>query len=798
MDQRTRTLLEFEEIKRAVGDECLSALGRERVIDVEPAQSVEEVQGLLDRVQEWSMLFAEGLEPHDLVFPDIREPLETLRKPGTVLESEDLVAVARFLQSAGILRRSLRERGEIAPILAEESVALPEPPELIKTVFRRFDATGEVREENWPELTSIRSRIRDLKQRIAETARRFMSDAQLSAAFSTDAAASKEGRTVLPVKSDHKGKVPGVVHDVSSSGRTVFVEPFELVEQNNALVAEQGRYAQEVRRVLRELTDEMREHFADLETVVEAVVYFDGLRARARYGYVRENRRVEPGPIRLMQARHPHIPRASVVPIDICPSEGIRCLVVTGPNTGGKTVALKTLGLIALMNQFGLFAPVADGSSLPVFDAVYADIGDEQSIEQSLSTFSGHLTNIARYLERAAGRSLVLLDELGAGTDPQEGGALALAIMDRLLTTGCFAVVTTHHGSLKRYGYAHEEVENASMEFDSESLSPTFRMRIGVPGGSHALEIAGRVGLPEDVIAAAHRYLEGRRSDTAQVLADLQEKEHELDRLRGEMQDRQDALDERAREQEEREAHLDEKRRRIASGKLDELESFAAEARSTLENLVRKLREQERPLTKEDTRAVKDYIRDLDQELAARRGELEAEAESSAGRSAETPTRDRAPAGTTVCEGMSVRVRSTGREGHVVRRDKKGRWLVQTGSLKIALPESDLEPLATDRKPSAGERHVAVSVSGQRPGPQTFELDVRGLRLHEAIDRVEQHIQDCLAGGTEYTSILHGKGTGALQQGIREHLSGRTEISEVRFARPEEGGTGKTVVVFRF
>jgi DNA mismatch repair protein MutS2 len=448
-------------------------------------------------------------------------------------------------------------------------------------------------------------------------------------------------------------------------------------------------------------------------------------------------------------------------------------LVVTGPNTGGKTVTLKTVGLLALMNQFGLEIPAAEGSALAVFDAVLADIGDEQSIEQNLSTFSAHVINAARILRGSGPRSLVLFDELGAGTDPEEGVAIAMALLDHFIQKGCLCLATTHHGILKNYGYTRAGVGNASMEFDLASLQPTYRILMGVPGESHALEIARRNGIPQELIHRAAGYLQQERGEAADLINRLSRKQRELAEAEREQDQKERELAERTRQTDLLNLRLRQRERELAEKGLSELEAFLRESRREYEKLVQRLRLQGEP---EGRRETLDFLRGLEARVRSQEEQLEAEEPQAASE---------------LREGMEVVIRSTGRGGRILRRGKGRRWVVATGSLRAELEPSELSPApqqgrAAPAAPSVSEELAEREISHQ--------LDLRGLRLPEALRRLEQQLDHAVVRGLSEFSVVHGLGEGILQRGIHRYLRGSLLVKDYYFATPEEGGFGKTVV----
>ncbi len=801
------TILEVDRIIDALSARCLSPAGVRSCRALSTTDDREELENRLDRVGEYRLALAEHTEPGSLRFSDVSESLDTLKVKGTQLEGEELVSLAHLVRSFVRLAEWLRDAG-CAPFLVADLEAVPLPKECSDRILYLLDDGGNVREERVPELKRIRERIRALQQEIDRRVRGYFNDPRHEQYWSSDAPAYREGRVVLPLKSDFKGRIPGIVHDVSGTGQTIFVEPLDIVEQNNERAEQEAEYRNVIRRILLELTDAVFEARDEFLAVERTVAEIDTVRARARYSLDVDAVRPAIGSqIRLRQSRHPLLPRAEVVPVDIVMEPPVRCLIVTGPNTGGKTVALKSVGLLAVMHQLGMEIPVGTGSTLPLFDTILADIGDEQSLEQSLSTFSGHMRNISAMIRSATERSLLLMDELGAGTDPHEGGALGMAILDEVAARTCHALVTTHHGALKRYGYTHEGVANASMEFDETSLAPTYRLLVGVPGSSHALSIAERSGVPISVLKRAREYVTDGASDTAEILRQLEQTQSELAAERDVLKRREVELQRVLDDLQQREAELHRKREELKAGKLRDLDRFAADARSRMENLVREIREGE--LDSSKTRRVKQFISELGEGIEEMRGD-ESDAvsvarppagrddtERSARNRAATDHGSRESQHHPISEGDTVRLTRYGTRGTVERRAKGDSWVVLAGSMRLSVPESEMERLesAPPRESAAVEhRGVDTVVPSRSPA---FELDIRGERVAEALDRVERQLDDCLAAGRTHFGILHGKGTGALQRGVHDLLNGRPEVASIDFARPEEGGTGKTLVTLR-
>jgi DNA mismatch repair protein MutS2 len=796
-------LLEFARIRESVSGYCLSPEGREAVLAALPSPDTETVSAIKARVSAMVALFQEGDEGLSLSFPEIDRAARAVSKPGASLEMDELMALGLWAEAyydlAGFMRR-VEARGA--------ALGMREVPDLgpaAKIVFRILNKDGTLRD--LPELREARSRIARLNRDISSITDSYYRDPDLRSMLQSDEPTMRDGRTVLPVRANYKARVRGIVHEVSATGQTVFIEPEELVQKNNELVQEEARYRQELAKVLREATERLREHSESLRIARAKVAELDGLYARARHarvGGLYMARDLASG-FTLRKARHPLLgPRA--VPIDVELPEGTRTLIVTGPNTGGKTVTLKTIGLLALMNQFGLALPAAPETGFAVFDAVHADIGDEQSIDQSLSTFSGHMRVIGGIAESATERSLVLLDELGSGTDPEEGCAVAMSLLDWFIGRGCLTVLTTHHGILKNYGYSRPACLNASMDFDGASLSPTYRILMGVPGESRALEVASKNGLPLEIVSGARKYLAEERADVSELIRGLTEKHKALEDMES---DRRRRL--RDAKEEQRKADLGKLRVRQKEIELREkgvtdLRRLLSEGRKSLENLVKEIREGE--LTSEKTKGVKEFLSSLASEVEGEEARLEAlrreeveealrGAESDGVESSASGSRIAARSGTPIVEGGDVLIGTARKKGIAVRKAKKGYWVVETESIRLTLPESDLVPAAPPRTPETGKPSFQVELAPRGEGGRStasFELDLRGFRLAEAIDAVERQIDAASLQGLSLFQILHGTGEGVLGKGIHEYLRSHPAVADYHFARPEEGGYGKTVI----
>lgn len=797
MHEHTLGLLDFYRIRESVAGYCLSQEGRALVNTALPLDDEAAVTDLKNVVEPVCRLIREHRGAPSGTFAPVEEALRVISKPGTTLEVEELWALGVWADAFGRLivwlgqadDSSLRDMLRDAPDLAA----------VVAIAFRIVGPDGEIRD--LPELADIRSRIRRINQDIEKATAGFFQNEAYRGMLQNDVPTQRDGRTVLAVRAGAKARIEGIVHEVSSTGQTVYIEPARLVERNNQLVEEEARYQRELARILRDATAKLHGYAAVVTVARTLCSVLDGLYARARYSVASSGvwAELSDGGFNLVAARHP-ILGSSAVPIDLRMPADARVIIITGPNTGGKTVSLKTAGLLALMNQFGLAIPAAEGSTMPVFDGVWADIGDEQSMDQSLSTFSGHMKAIAAITGNATGKSLVLLDELGSGTDPEEGSAIAMAILDRCIGAGAITLVTTHHGILKNYGYTRERVLNASVDFDRNTLSPTYRIVMGIPGESRALDIASRNGVSADIVDIARSYLRDERADISALIRGLSEKHRELDTMRDEERTRLRAAMEEQRKADLRHLKLRQHETELKAHGVAELKTLLSESRRTLENLVRELREGE--LTKARMQEVKDFLSDLDGRVAAADDNVRAEqrelralsrqsASSASGGQGTGSGGDSGSGAAGLHPGGAVLVLPARRRGILVRKQKKGVWLVETDSLRIAVDEVDLEPTVPleVRAPT-----VSVEKSGSGSGHPVFELDLRGYRLADAVAALEKQLDAALLAGLNGFSVIHGTGEGVLQEGVRQTLGRMPGVKDFHYARPEEGGHGKTIV----
>jgi DNA mismatch repair protein MutS2 len=775
MDEHVLTLLEFSRVQEELAGLCASPEGAALLGGQDFLSDRNSLDELLALALEFRAILESGATLPGFDFPDVGEVMPRLGKDGLQLEGEELAALGRWILSGLKMKRLVllgRPQGPLAP----RADKVPDLSGLSRRIFSIVDHDGALKEKQIPELAAIRQRIRRHREDADRAVRGLLDDQSSRAFWQTTTPTQRDGRVVLPLKSQYKGRVKGIVHELSSSGSTVFIEPLEIVEKNNAIVQEENLYRLEVRRILRELTSEVSRHAEDLGVLVRVVSEMDTWLARARFA-VSHGCRIadhDPDRVSLVDARHPLLGR-DAVPVTISVGGADRVLIVTGPNTGGKTVSLKTVGLLALMNQFGVEIPAAEGSALPLFDSIFADIGDEQSIQQSLSTFSAHVKNLAGIVRAAGARSLILLDELGAGTDPQEGVALAMALLDHFMARGCLVLATTHHGILKNYGATRPGAQNASMGFDPDTFAPTYRILMGVPGESHALRIARRNGMPENVLESAFSYLDDERTDISKLVSHLAERHQKLTVAEDEHRVLERELSDRRRSADEKELSLREKELDLRRHGLRELRDFIGQARKDWEAL----REKPGSLTGSEFGRLAAGIQ-------ARIETEERRIEEEKASLAPAPSFEIAP-------GMEIVISRTGRRGRAVRPDRGGRWIVETETFRLSLPPGELRPAPPAAPGEMSLPSVSYSSAGQ-VDPPVLELHIRGMRLEEAMKLVEKQLDSALLHGLHEFSIVHGKGEGVLRTAVHQYLEGIPAVEDFRFSLPEEGGFGKTIV----
>ena len=799
MNPKSLILLEFHKVLERLQAYASFDLSEKLASRLRPTSSLEKAQVFQEQTRQARYLLSLTDALHFRGAVDMRPFAEQARRQMT-LEAPNLLAIRNTLVVSRDARRFLLEKSAEAPLLAEMAVSLSDGHGLIDLINKTINDRGEVLDSASPHLEQIRSNLKITHSRLMDRMNRYLTDPGSSRMLQESLITQRGGRYVLPLKAEHKGQIKSIVHDQSSSGATLFVEPLAVVEWNNKYRQLELDERDEILRVLHNLSGEISGYAEELMQTSEVMAALDLILMKARYAdhlrasepeLVAFEKRTDsdhPGSlIHLVRARHPLLAPEKVVPIDVELDRKTFAVVLTGPNTGGKTVTLKTIGLMVLMAQAGLQIPARSGSRVSVFQDVFADIGDEQSIEQSLSTFSGHISQLVRILRRANSRSLVLLDELGSGTDPQEGSALARAVLDYMLKRQITCFVATHFPELKSYAHGTAGVTNASLEFDPETLMPTYRLMIGLPGRSNALAIAERLGLDSEILEAARREI---NPDDLHV-DDLLE---EIHRQRNLANKNFTASEKALLSAQKKEADLEKQLEKIEN----EREKILDQAHSQAEDELEALRDQVRDLQKVIKRLSAEPEKQA--ELAAveeKLVELEqshTEAQLHQRKQAHRPHKPTGP----IQVGQKVHIKKLGVEGTVTAIEGD-QFEVQAGAVRLRLMAQDLsrrtitdEPAPTQEKTVEKKgRTTLPSVSGV-----PMELDLRGLRVEDALDKLDHYLEQAFTAGLPFGRIIHGKGTGALRETVRDTMRHSSYVSRWERGGDNEGGDGVSVVFF--
>ncbi|NLN17622.1 MAG: endonuclease MutS2 [Firmicutes bacterium] len=781
MQAKTQATLELDKILISLTSATLTPLGAEIARKLRPSSCHGTVRAWQAQTTEARDLLAAGDEIPLRGIKDIRSALKRCRI-GAALSPDELLSIKDTLRAAGQLQRFFKGKEARAPYMAKLAGGIGDFRRIIAELSRCLTEDGDIVDGASPALSRIRAGQRSCQDRIRNHLESYLRSSHWSRMLQDAIVTMRGGRFVLPVKQENKGDFPGIVHDQSASGATLFIEPASVVALNNQLRELERQEAEEIERILHELTGLVYDQVDEIEQTLAILAELDFITAKGRLSLDMkgtEPQLVSEWRLLIQRARHPLL-KGHVVPIDVHLGREFTTLVITGPNTGGKTVTLKTIGLFSLMCQCGLHVPAAH-CELPVFNNVFADIGDEQSIEQSLSTFSSHLLNIVGILKEAGEGSLVLLDEIGAGTDPAEGAALAMALLEEFHRRGCLTVATTHYSELKTFAYVRPGMQNASVQFDVRTLRPTFELTIGVPGQSNAFPIARRLRLPEEIIDRAQSFL----ADDAVKVEDL---------IRSLTADsRQAAADRQEAERLRREAReLRDKYRDKLDALLAEKNELLADARRQALAVIRE--------SKMKADAILGQLRAAtsEAEAAALRGEIEREAELIQDLLAEegpTYEEDDLSEPVDVAVGDRVFVQSVRQEGIVLGPPEEGSVLVQVGSMKLHAKLGDLRAIpASERKGGAAAYGSLVRGKSTTIPP---EIHLRGMRAEEALDLADKYLDDALLAGLSQVRIVHGKGAGILREVIHKLLKEHPHVEDFRLGYPNEGGAGVTVATLR-
>jgi DNA mismatch repair protein MutS2 len=789
MNAHSLRVLEFEKVRETLVERAAAAGGARRLHEITPSRDPGEVSRRLRCVSEVRRVLEDSDLPiHGL--PDLETSLDEAEPAGAVLAGARIAPVARSLHVVKRLKAFLHERRETLEELGEVARPLESLAELREGIDRQLDPEGRVRDSASPAIRRVRNEQERVRSRILGLLQKTVRS--LSGSGSDPVVTVRNDRHLIQVTRERLGSLKGVVHAQSGSGASVYLEPTSVVPHNNELAELRSAEEEEVRRILAELTDRIRAVLVPLRANEEALAELDTHYAAGKLSRDLAAIPALPSPhggIEIRKGRHPLLQMAHaasgdpVVPLDLgLGGRRAQTLVITGPNTGGKTVALKTVGLFVVMNQCGLHVPAGEGTELPVLDDIFADIGDEQSIEASLSTFSSHLSHIKDGLEAAGASTLVLLDEIGVGTDPEEGAALAKSILGALTRREALTIVTTHYGSLKVFAHDTDGMENASLEFDRESLAPTYRFQQGVPGSSEALAIAARLGLPADIVDEARALVGGEKEAVEGLLHDLQERRKSLDEMKTELERELTAARDAKERAEGRLAGLRDEKARIKRDAMEEARRLVERSKAELSEILGAVKA-DGVSGKASGRArtrLGEMGKELDRGLVAE----EAFAE---------PAHPARP--DEVRDGTPVLISRMGWKGTALGEPgANGKVSVAVGSLRVEVP---VEALQVRDGGTEKPRERAPSVVKRPEGIATSELDLRGRTVEEAVQEVDRTLDGVVLAGGTWLRIIHGKGTGALRSAITEQLENDERVKSFRLGEPAEGGSGVTIAVLK-
>jgi DNA mismatch repair protein MutS2 len=803
MDSKTLNVLEYPKILGQLAGFCDFSASIDLARALEPTSSYELAIARIAETTEARKLFS--MESTGVgAAHDIR-PQVDLAARGGVLDPHALLDVKSTLISCRDLKKSFEKRAEEYPRLTQIVLGLPDTHGLVDSITRILSERGEILDSASPKLGDIRRNLRVAQDRLMTRLQKYVTDSKTVSMLQEPIITMRDGRYVIPLRAEFKGKIKSIIHDQSSSGATLFVEPLPVVEANNEIRELQLSQRDEERRILAQVSALIGEHATELKYGVENLAALDLAFAKAKYAD--ELKASEPilhelksagsklkdsqpstfnlPTLNLVHARHPLLDHNNVVPIDIDPAPGTRAIVITGPNTGGKTVSLKTLGLLVVMAQSGLHIPAQSGSELPCFHSVWADIGDEQSIEQSLSTFSGHITNIIRIIKKIDERSLVIFDELGSGTDPQEGAAIARAILSHLLDVGAMTLVATHYPELKTFAHGTDGVVNASLEFDIKTLRPTYKLTLGLPGRSNALLIAQKLGLPQSIIDSARAEINPLDLRADKLLDDIRKERNRTSREREKLEKARAKLEAQSRDVEKRLEKIEDERRETLARARAEGELEVAVLKQNMDSLKQQLKKAKQPL--EAIKLIEEKI-----------GKIEEKVEQPVERKSNQLS---VSSHQSLRLGERVTVSTLNAEGVVTALGESDAE-VQIGTIRMRARLSDLVRRASEQS-SVSSKQKAESgktiAEGGRPNTKSpgMEVDLRGLMAEDALDKMERYLEQAFLSGLPFVRIIHGKGTGRLRQAVREALRGHEYIKSFEEGGSTEGGEGVTVAMLK-
>ncbi|HBV88097.1 MAG TPA: endonuclease MutS2 [Desulfosporosinus sp.] len=782
IDDKVLNKLEFPKVLAKLADFCILPRAKELAFGLKPYIDLELVRLELQKTNEAKILLRGNPLFSVRGSKEIRTYIERCLRGG-VIQGEELLEIRDTLRVGRKTKQHLLEYKEEFPGLWDIMLPIEPQKELEDEISRCVSEDGKVADNASPELADLRRAINRLQNRIRETLEGALRNSSYQKMLQDPIITQRSDRYVIPIKQEYRTAFPGIVHDQSASGATLFIEPMPVVHLGNELREVILKEQREVQRILQMLSAQIEGRADEIADLHEALAQLDLVVAKAHLSVTMNAgapELVTKQQMKLVQARHPLI-SGGVVPLSLELGNDFDTLVITGPNTGGKTVALKVVGLMAAMNQSGLQIPAESDSQMGVFTQIFADIGDEQSVEQSLSTFSGHMKNIVEIINRADARSLILLDEVGAGTDPTEGAALAMGILAELHERGCRTVSTTHYGALKTFAYETPRVKNASVEFDTETLRPTYRLLVGIPGKSNAFTIAGRLGLSERVLEKANTFVTEREMQVADLIENLGETHREIELEKEKAETGRRAVEKQSKDLEEKSIRLDEEFEILLALARDEANELIREAKREADTIIEELKAALKKENKQqqDIEKARQGFRRISAKLDHGRQVKRSDSELSTGQ---------------IILGQTVYMTKLRQKGQVVKLpNTNGEVLVQVGIMKVMVPLTELK-LAQEEKKVTPKYSREMGIGVRKAEEIRNEIDLRGMLVEEGREALDKYMDDAVLGGIGLIYVIHGKGTGAMRTGIQGFLKGHPHVRSFRIGEYGEGDSGVTVV----
>lgn len=777
MDKHSLKILEFDKLKENLTEYAYIEETKERILGLEPLGDFGTLKKELDLTLQFFELlkYDGGLELAGV--KDIKPFIAKIDLIGTYLYPEDLNILKKNLRVFRLAKLKIEEVGDKYRNLYSKVREVPTYKGIEDLIEKAIDDNGEISDGASPEIKDIRRHKRNIADNIKHKFDDIMNSTTYAKAIQERIVTIRDGRSVIPIKADFKGVIKGIEHDRSSSGQTIFIEPLSIVSLNNKMRELEVREREEIRKILLRMTDMIRMNKEGIIALAEALLILDFLYAKGTYAIENDCRRpivLEKEVLKFVEARHPFIDKNEVVPVSFELGKAYDIMLITGPNTGGKTVALKTAGLLTLMALSGILIPADEKTEIGMFSGVFADIGDEQSIEQNLSSFSAHLKNVQVILENVNRGSLVLFDELGSGTDPMEGSAFAMAVIDYLKEKKVKSIISTHYSEVKAYGYNEEGVESASMEFDSETLSPTYRLLLGIPGESNALKIARRLGLSEKIIEKAEKYISEEDKKVENMIMSIKEKSVKLEELEEEVLRLKEQAKIFKEEYEDKLRNVEKEKNSIIKEAYEKSDYVIKDAQAKAKALIDKIKKDD--YKKEELKATEKSLNMLRQAMKDEKKK-------------NIVQEKKVVKNLDIKKGETVYIKSLTGEATVLKVDKnKGTAHVQAGILKLIVPFDDIKKIEQKK----AKKQISAFVA-KRSGAKS-QIDLRGKMVDDAIHELEEYLDRAMLSGYNEVHIIHGKGTGALRKGIQNFLKISRYVNSFRDANQNEGGLGCTVV----